>query len=132
MLAAAQPGEHAILADWIEEHLQLDELAAILRVTENDPRSPAQKDHTHFSGFRYRLLDCRVMLFCARFEVHEGYQGGKKKKAPEGHVVGMCLSADAVKGPLRYVRWLPSEVTCPAFPRLWHDLATGRPVVKES
>ena len=40
MLAAAGPGDHGVVADWIEEYLHLDDLAAALRVGLDDPRSP--------------------------------------------------------------------------------------------
>jgi len=127
MVAAAQPGDHAVLADWVEEHLRLDDLAAALRAGRDDPRKPAQAKESGFHGFRYRQLDRHVLLFAARFRVFSGYRAGKKLPAPEGHVFGLYLSQHAPRGPKRLLRWLPAEVKCEAFGRLWQELGEGRP-----
>lgn len=127
MVAAAQKGDHVVLADWIEEHLRLDDLAACLRESQDDPRGPQQKNQTVFTGFRYRQLDRLVLLFVVHFRVYEWSQPGKKAKTPEGHAIGLCLSADAPMGPTRLVRWLPRGGKCEALERLWEALGKGRP-----
>jgi hypothetical protein len=131
MLAGAQKGDHVVLADWVQENLQFDDLAACLRASQDDPRTGKQKDQTVFTGFRYRQLDRHVLLFAVQFRVYEWSQPGKKTKTPEGHAICLCLSADAPKGPSRLVRWLPKEARCPALKRLWDDLGKGRPAEPE-
>jgi hypothetical protein len=127
MLAASRQGEHGVLADWVEENLRLDDLAACLRAGGDDPRTKGQRDQTVFTGFRYRQLDRFVLLFLAEFEVFEWARGGKKKGVPKGHVLGLCLSDAAPEGPTRLVRWLTNAVAGDPLARLWTDLGQGRP-----
>ncbi len=123
ILANVRKKEYGIVADWIEDHLRNYELAEFLRAGGDDPRTPAQRDQTVFSEFRYRLLDGYVLLFAAHFKVCQWTRNGEEKDAPQGHVIGLCLSANAPNGPTRLVRWLLKDVPCPGLDRLWQELS---------
>lgn len=129
LLAVAQPGEHGILADWVQEHLQLDDLAACLRAGSDDPRSPVQAERTAFHHFRYRFLDRHVLLYACYFRVWAPYQAGQPpQEEPEGYLLGLCLSPHIASGPTRIVRWFLHQQKDAALTRLWQDLAKNRPL----
>jgi hypothetical protein len=110
--ASTDAGGHLVLADWLEEHLGRDDLAAVLRLSTADPRTTEGKPKTNFYQFRYELVDADVMLCMAQWRVHQPYLPGGQAKAgpePEGHLVGLCVSAEAAGQLIRWVRWLPTK-----------------------
>jgi hypothetical protein len=109
--AAGDPAGHLVLADWLEENLNRPDLAAIYRMTQDDPRTETERERTYFSGFRYQFLDAEVMLCMATWKVNHPYKAGKKPPEPEGHLVGLCVSAEAAGKLIRWVRWLPHDGT---------------------
>jgi hypothetical protein len=117
--ARADPNGHLVLADWIEEHLELSRLASVLRHSKADPREAGAENHTAFSDFRYCRLDDQVILYLSSYRVWRG--------SGQGRVVGFCLSPQSPVGPGRWVRWLPAGAGEPAEQVLWEELATGLP-----
>jgi len=108
---AGVDGGHLVLADWFDEHLNRSDLAAIFRRSEDDPRAEADRERTRFDGFRYAFLDAEVMLCMASWKVIQPYKAGKKAPEAEGHLVSLCVSAEAAGKLLRWVRWLPHDGT---------------------
>ena len=128
MLAAAQPGDHGVVADWIDDHLRLDDLAAALRAGLDDPRLPAERERTACSDFRYRRLDRLVMFTMAGYRVWQPYVAGQpKKESPTGMVVCLCTPPEAPGGVRLWERWFPSVIDEPALRRLWDDLGKDLP-----
>jgi hypothetical protein len=122
MLAATQPGDHGVLADWVQEHLELDDLAAALRVAGGDSRDEADRAGTSYHDFRYRLLDALVMLYLARYMIWR-FVGGRPQSV-EGRVLGLYLSPGAPHGPARRVYWY-AEDGGDAVGRLWEAMKEG-------
>jgi hypothetical protein len=135
MVAGADAdGAHLVLADWVEEHLDLPDLAAALRASQDDPRTDqdrARQENTSFLDFRYRLLDRQVMLYQAAYRFYRQVKRGQKAENLQGRVLGLCLPPDHPGGPLRWLRWFPAETVVEAEARLWQELGHGRPVVHE-
>ena len=128
MLAAAEPGDHGVVADWIEEYLHLDDLAAALRVGLDDPRRPAEHERTACHEFRYRRLDRLVMLSMAGYYVWEPVvEGQPRKPDPAGLVVCLCTPPEAPGGVRRWARWFPAMTEEPTLRRLWDDLGAEMP-----
>ena len=128
MVLAAQPGDHGVIADWIEEHLQLDDLAAVLRAGLDDPRQPDERQWTNSPEFRYRQLDRLMLLSIATYRIWQPFVAGKtRQEEPTGFVVCLCTAPAATGGMRRWGRWVPATVTEPALTRLWEDLGKDVP-----
>ena len=127
MLASAQPGDHVVLADWIEEHLQLDDLAAALRQGRDDVLTEEQKKGAGYDGFHYRQLDRHVLLYLSSYRAWQRARRGKQAEQFEGSLLGLCLAPDAPGGPRCWSLYFPKEVKCEALDRLWQSLAKDRP-----
>ena len=132
MFAAAEPGDHGIVADWIEEYLHLDDLAAVLRGGLDDPRPLAESESTGHQDFRYRRLDRLVLLTMAGYYIWEPVVAGQPPSAAQaGFVVCLCTPPDAPGGMRRWGRWFPSTMTLPSLTRLWDDLGKDMPAWEE-
>lgn len=107
--AAGDASGHLVLGDWLEEHLDRADLAALFRRTTADPRDDKERQQTRYSGFRYGFLDSEVMLCMAAWKVVRPYEAGKKAPEREGHLISLCVSAEAAGQLLRWVRWLPHD-----------------------
>jgi hypothetical protein len=107
--AAGDADGHLVLADWLEEHLNRVDLAAVFRRSKADPRAEGDRERTRFSDFRYGFLDSEVMVCMAAWKVVQPYKAGKKPPEPEGHLISLCVSAEAAGQLIRWVRWLPHE-----------------------
>jgi hypothetical protein len=123
----AEAHGHRILADFLEEKLGHKDLADILRVSRDDPRNANDERGTRYSGFRWRTLDPRVLLYMAHYRVWRPYQRGQTPQHLEGRILGLYLAADAAVGPWRWVRWLPANVSCEPAERLWQELGADAP-----
>jgi hypothetical protein len=133
MVAAAQPGDHGVVADWIEDYLHLDDLAAVLRAGLDDPRLPGECERTGCYEFRYRRVDRLVLLAMAGYHVWEPVVAGQPlRAAPTGLVVCLCTPPEAVGGMRRWGRWFPATMTPPALTRLWDDLGKDLTEATES
>ncbi len=123
MVLAAQPGDHGVVADWIEDNLQLDDLAAVLRAGIEDPRKTAEREQTTCGEFRYRQLDRRILLSMATYRIPQVSVAGRPlREERTGFVVCLCTPPDALGGMRRWGRWFPSTLAVPAIVRLWDDL----------
>lgn len=131
--AAENSGGHLVLADWLEEHLDRADVAAVLRLSEEDPRTePEDAERTDFSGFRYEFLDADVVLYMNHWHVWRYYKSGQKPEQLEGHVVGMCVRGGVPGGPLAWARWLPSKgKSVGEVQALWDRLGTNLPTLPE-
>ena len=128
MILAAQPGDHGVVADWIEDHLQLDDLAAVLRVGLDDPRLPAEQSLTSCDQFRYRRLDRSILLSMATYCIRQPFVAGQpRREESTGFVVCLCTPPAATGGMRRWGRWFPSTIGEPALGRLWDDLGKDVP-----
>ena len=128
MILAAQPGDHGVVADWIEDHLQLDDLAAVLRAGLDDPRQPNELQRTHCAEFRYRQIDRLILLSMASYRIQQPFiRGQPRKEEPTGYVVCLCTPPVSVGGMRRWGRWFPLTVIEPALGRLWDDLGKEMP-----
>jgi hypothetical protein len=131
MILAAQPGEHGVIADWIEDHLQLDDLAAVVRAGVDDPRRPEDQARTHCGEFRYRQIDRFILFTMARYHIHQPFVAGQARtEDPTGFVVCLCTSPHRVHGVRRWGRWFPATISEPALGRLWDDLGKELPTVE--
>ena len=132
MVATAQPGDHGVVADWIEEYLQLDDLAAVLRAGLDDPRETEERAQTICEEFRYRRLDRLVMLTVAKYRIWQPlFANEAERQGPIGFVVCLCTPPDAPGGMRRWGRWFPSSLREPALGRLWDDLGEDVPDEEE-
>jgi hypothetical protein len=68
----------------------------------------------HARQVRDQCLDAAVMLYVASWKVNHPYKAGKRLLGPEGHLVGLCVSAEAAGKLVRWVRWLLHDGTPPA------------------
>jgi len=126
--AASGAGGHLVLADWLEEHLNRPDLAAVYRLTKDDARDKTERERTRYFDFRYQFLDAEVMLCMAAWKVHHPYKAGKKPAEPKGHLVSLCVSAEAAGQLIRWVRWLPHDGTPAAeVLALWGQLGEAIP-----
>ena len=127
MVAAAQPGDHGVVADWIEEYLHLDDLATILRAGLDDPRDADERPQTICDEFRYRRLDRFVLLTVAKYHLHQPLISDQvERQGPSGYVVCLCTPPTSPSGMRRWGRWFPTT-TLPALTRLWDDLGKDMP-----
>ena len=128
MIAAAEPGDHGVVADWIEEYLALDDLAAVLRAGHDDPRLPAERERTIGREFRYRQLDRLVMLTMAGYYVSKPFVADPLRKPdPMGLVVCLCTPPEAPGGMRRLGRWFRAMTEETTLRRLWDDLGEDMP-----
>jgi hypothetical protein len=127
--AAANEGGHLVLADWLEDHLDRNDLAAVLRLSVDDPRDEQLRELTDFGGFRYEFVDAEVMLYMSRWKVYQPYRAGKKAgPEPEGALLGLCVSAEVTGKLIRWVRWLPDTGSPTAeVQALWDRLGEAIP-----
>jgi hypothetical protein len=124
-----ESGGHLILADWLEEKLGLKNLADALRGSADDPRNPDDEgqERTSFSGFRWRQLDPRVLLYMAEYRVWRPFKRGQPAQHLEGQILGLYLAADSPVGQWRWVRWLPSGASSKSAGALWEELGADAP-----
>ena len=128
MILAAQAGDHGVIADWIEENLQLDDLAAVLRAGLDDPRKSEEHSQTACDQFRYRQLDRLILLSLATYRIPQRIVAGRPlREERTGFVVCLCTPPDALGGMRRWGRWFPSTLAVPALVRLWDDLGKDVP-----
>lgn len=128
MVLAAQAGDHGVLADWIEENLQLDDLAAVLRAGLDDPRKSEEHKHTTCDQLRYRQLDRLILLSMATYRIWQPFVAGRQRQeGPHGLVVCLCTPPFFAGGMRRWGRWFPSTLAVPALVRLWDDLGKDVP-----
>ena len=128
MILAAQPGDHGVIADWIEDHLQFDDLAAVLRAGVDDPRVPEDQARTNCGEFRYRRIDRFILFTMARYRINQPYVAGQPRgEEPTGFVVCLCTPPNGVGGMRRWGRWFPSTIDEPALGRLWDQLGKDMP-----
>ena len=128
MVLAAQLGDHGVVADWIEENLQHDDLAAVLRAGLDDPRKSEEHGRTACVAFRYRQLDRLILLSMATYRIQRVFVAGQPlKEEPTGFVVCLCTPPFFAGGMRRWGRWFPSTLAEPALARLWDDLGKDVP-----
>jgi hypothetical protein len=127
--AAEDDSGHLILADWIEENLQIDDLAAILRTNGGEPRPGKEARNTGWHDFRWRQIDDWVMMYMAHFRLYQPYTRGKKPPPPiEGRLLGFLVNADGRSSALRWVRWLAGAKQTESCDCLWDDLGVAVPI----
>ena len=132
MVVTAQPGDHGVVADWIEENLQFDDLAAVLRVGLDDPRKSEEHSQTVCEEFRYRQLDRLILLSMATYRIQHVFVAGRPLREEQtGFVVCLCTPPFFAGGMRRWGRWFPSTLAVPALGRLWDDLGKDVPDEEE-
>lgn len=128
MVAAARHdgASHLVLADWLEEHLNRADVAAVLRASTTDPRIGKQLEQTSYADFRFAPLDAEVTLGMGRWQT--GTQ-----QIRQGYLIVLCVPLEAEVGLRRWVRWLEDRGDPSAeIQALWEKLGAGNAQDNES